>query len=81
MRIVVKLGTGLLTEAGHLNRPRMSELVRQIALLRHGDQEITLVSSGTIFAEGESRHDRRTSRKGRAGTGKRPASLYFGNAD
>ena len=50
MRIVVKLGTGLLTRADHLDRPRISELVRQIGQLRHQDQEVALVSSGAIFA-------------------------------
>ena len=50
MRIVVKLGTGLLTEAGRLNRSRISELVRQIAYLHRRGLKVALVSSGAIFA-------------------------------
>ena len=51
MRIVVKLGTHTLTTGGdRLSRPRMIELVRQIARLRADGHEMLLVSSGAIFA-------------------------------
>jgi len=51
MRIVIKLGTHTLTDGSdHLSRPRMIELVRQMAYLHaHGHQTL-LVSSGAIFA-------------------------------
>jgi glutamate 5-kinase len=51
MRIVIKLGTRTLTDKGdHLSRPRMIDLVRQMADLRRSGHEILLVSSGAIFA-------------------------------
>lgn len=51
MRIVVKLGTHILTDGGdRLSRPRMLELVRQIVQLRSERHEMLLVSSGAIFA-------------------------------
>jgi glutamate 5-kinase len=51
MRIVVKLGTHTLTDGqDRLSRPRMIELVRQIAHLRAEGHEMLLVSSGAIFA-------------------------------
>lgn len=51
MRIVVKLGTRTLTAGGdHLSRPRMLEIVRQVAALHEQGHEILLVSSGAIFA-------------------------------
>ncbi|GAB4535133.1 MAG: glutamate 5-kinase [Anaerolineae bacterium] len=51
MRIVVKLGTHILTDGReHLSRPRMLELVRQMAHLHAGGHEMLLVSSGAIFA-------------------------------
>lgn len=51
MRIVVKLGTRTLTKGGErLSRPRMIELVRQIAKLHEQGHEMLLVSSGAIFA-------------------------------
>jgi glutamate 5-kinase len=51
MRIVVKFGTRTLTAGGeHLSRPRMIDLVRQIAALRAARHEMLLVSSGAIFA-------------------------------
>ncbi len=51
MRIVVKLGTHILTDGGdRLSRPRMLELVKQMALLHAEGQELLLVSSGAIFA-------------------------------
>jgi glutamate 5-kinase len=51
MRIVVKIGTRTLTERSeHLSRPRMIELVRQIAQLHNDGNQVLLVSSGAIFA-------------------------------
>jgi glutamate 5-kinase len=51
MRIVVKLGTGVLTGGGdRLSRPRMLELVKQVAQLHTAKHEMLLVSSGAIFA-------------------------------
>lgn len=51
MRIVVKLGTHTLTDSGdRLSRPRMIDLVRQMADLRGLGHEVLLVSSGAIFA-------------------------------
>jgi glutamate 5-kinase len=51
MRIVVKLGTGVLTSGSNrLSRPRMLELVKQIAQMHAAGHEMLLVSSGAIFA-------------------------------
>jgi len=51
MRIVVKLGTHTLTDGGdRLSRPRMLEMVKQMAQLRSDGHEMLLVSSGAIFA-------------------------------
>ena len=51
MRIVVKVGTRTLTQRSeHLSRPRMMELVRQIAQLHNNGNQVLLVSSGAIFA-------------------------------
>jgi len=50
-RIVVKLGTNVLTAGtDHLHRPRMVELVRQIAEARTRGAEVVLVSSGAVAA-------------------------------
>jgi glutamate 5-kinase len=50
-RIVIKLGTNVLTAGtDHLHRPRMVELVRQIAEARASGVEIVLVSSGAVAA-------------------------------
>jgi glutamate 5-kinase len=50
-RIVVKLGTSLLTGGSdRLNEPIMSDLVRQIAQLHQQGQEVVIVSSGAIAA-------------------------------
>ena len=49
--LVVKLGTSSLTGgAPQLSRPRMADLVRQIAGLRAGGRQVVLVSSGAIAA-------------------------------
>jgi glutamate 5-kinase len=51
MRFVVKLGTHTLTDnSDRLSRPRMIDLVRQIAHLHTQGHEMLLVSSGAIFA-------------------------------
>jgi glutamate 5-kinase len=50
-RIVVKLGTHLLTGGGsHLNQEVMADLARQIARLHEQGAEIVIVSSGAIAA-------------------------------
>ena len=50
-RIVVKLGTSLLTGGSdHLDEKIMSELVRQVAQLHEQGQELALVTSGAIAA-------------------------------
>ncbi len=50
-RLVIKLGTNVLTAGtDHLHRPRMVELVRQIAEARAGGVEVVLVSSGAVAA-------------------------------
>ena len=51
MRIVIKVGTRTLSAGGDsLSRPRMVDLVRQIARLHAEGHEPLLVSSGAIFA-------------------------------
>lgn len=51
MRVVVKLGTSVLTEGStHLNHPRMLDLVQQAADLHAEDHEIIIVSSGAVAA-------------------------------
>jgi glutamate 5-kinase len=48
-RIVVKLGTGVLTSGiGQLNEPRIAEICAQIAALRAQGTEVIVVSSGAI---------------------------------
>lgn len=50
-RLVIKVGTSVLTGgAMGLNRPRMAELVRQIARLVAGGHEVVLVTSGAVLA-------------------------------
>lgn len=50
-RIVVKLGTGLLTDAqNHLSLARIEQIVAQIAALHQREKQIILVSSGAIGA-------------------------------
>lgn len=50
-RIVIKLGTAVLTAGTErLNRPRMVDLVRQVAELFNEGREVILVSSGAIMA-------------------------------
>lgn len=51
MRVVLKLGTSTLTGGSdRLHRPRMVELIRQIAALRSLGHEVVLVSSGAVLA-------------------------------
>jgi glutamate 5-kinase len=50
-RIVIKLGTGLLTDAqNHLSRRQIEGLVAQIATLHNQKKQIIIVSSGAIGA-------------------------------
>ncbi len=50
-RIVVKLGTGVLTKGTHfLNQPQMVELTRQIASLHHQNKELIVCTSGAQAA-------------------------------
>ena len=50
-RVVVKLGTSVLTAGtDRLHRPRMVELIRQIAMLRELGAEPILVTSGAVLA-------------------------------
>lgn len=50
-RIVVKLGTGVLTNGtDRLSRPRMVDLVRQVASLQATGREVVVVSSGAVTA-------------------------------
>jgi len=50
-RIVIKVGTSTLTAgARRLSSPRMIDLVRQLATVRAGDNEVVLVSSGAVAA-------------------------------
>ncbi|PIQ26676.1 glutamate 5-kinase [bacterium (Candidatus Blackallbacteria) CG17_big_fil_post_rev_8_21_14_2_50_48_46] len=51
LRIVVKLGTSVLTGGqDRLCRPRMVDLLRQIAALREAGHAVVLVSSGAVLA-------------------------------
>lgn len=51
MRIVVKVGTSVLTGGTpHLNRQRMLQIVQQTAALHSDGHEIVLVSSGAVAA-------------------------------
>jgi glutamate 5-kinase len=55
MRIVVKIGTGTLSEGSdRLCRPHIMELVRQISCLFRAGHELLFVTSGAIFAGRES---------------------------
>lgn len=47
-RLVVKVGTNVLTEGESLARKRMANLVAQLARLRNDGREVLLVSSGAI---------------------------------
>ncbi|MFN8482804.1 MAG: glutamate 5-kinase [Anaerolineae bacterium] len=50
-RVVVKLGTNVLTAGGpRLSRPRIVDLVRQVACLHGEGVEVVVVSSGAVLA-------------------------------
>ncbi len=50
-RIVVKIGTSLLTrDGGHLDRARMARFVQELSVLHKSGIEVVLVSSGAIAA-------------------------------
>src|ERR1039458_6687725 len=50
-RIVIKLGTGLLTDAqNHLSLPQIGEIVAQLAALHAAKKQIIVVTSGAIGA-------------------------------
>src|SRR5690349_6782226 len=50
-RLIVKLGTNVLTAGtDYLHRPRIVDLVRQIAAARTNGVEVVLVSSGAVAA-------------------------------
>ena len=50
-RLVVKVGTSLLTrDGGHLDRARMARLVRELAGIQKTGVQVILVSSGAISA-------------------------------
>ncbi|ULH15391.1 glutamate 5-kinase [Deinococcus sp. KNUC1210] len=51
MRVVLKLGTSVLTGGtDRLHRPRLVELMRQMAALRSAGHEVVLVTSGAVIA-------------------------------
>jgi glutamate 5-kinase len=63
-RIVVKLGTNLLTGGtNHLNQKVMSNLAQQIARLHHENHELVIVSSGAVAAGREKLGKTDTKRK------------------
>ena len=49
-RIVVKVGTSLVTTGSHLNVRRMARLARELAQVSKAGKEVVLVSSGAIAA-------------------------------
>ena len=49
-RVVVKVGSAVLTGNSGLNHQAMTNLVRQLSDLRHGGREVILVSSGAVAA-------------------------------
>jgi glutamate 5-kinase len=49
-RVVVKVGSAVLTGSSGLDRHTMENLARQLAALRHGGREVILVSSGAVAA-------------------------------
>ncbi|WP_019586803.1 glutamate 5-kinase [Deinococcus apachensis] len=51
MRVVLKLGTSVLTAGGdRLHRPRLVDLLRDMAAVRSGGHEVVLVTSGAVLA-------------------------------
>lgn len=64
-RVIVKLGTGILTSGiGELNTDRIGDICRQIHLLRQQDIQVVVVSSGAVGLG-----------MGKLGLTKRPADL------
>ena len=51
-RIVIKVGSHVLTENGSIAKRRMLALVELIAALKAEDYEVILVSSGAVAATG-----------------------------
>lgn len=49
-RVVIKVGSHVLTEEGHIAKERMRALVALIAQLKQHDYEVILVSSGAVAA-------------------------------
>src|SRR5262245_1836004 len=49
-RVVIKIGSSILSGANGIDRERIASLVGEIAALRHGDLQIVLVSSGAVAA-------------------------------
>ncbi|MDP7571370.1 MAG: hypothetical protein QF391_07150, partial [Myxococcota bacterium] len=47
-RIVVKVGSGVLTRDGAVNSRIFSEIARQVSALRDQEREVIVVSSGAI---------------------------------
>src|ERR1035438_5954098 len=69
-RIVVKIGTSLLTRTGgRMDERRMARLVRELAAIQRSGKEVLLVTSGAISAG-----------TGELGWSKRPTELRFKQA-
>ena len=50
MRLVIKFGTNVIASPDNtINKPRLLEMVRQIAALHREGHQLALVSSGAIF--------------------------------
>lgn len=50
-RLVVKVGTSLVTrDGGHLHRPRLARLARELATIQKSGVQVVLVTSGAIAA-------------------------------
>jgi glutamate 5-kinase len=50
-RVVIKIGTSLLTrDGGHLDRPRVARFARELSLINKSGVQVVLVSSGAIAA-------------------------------
>ncbi len=47
-RVVVKIGTNAMMENGRISRPVISELARQLSLIRNSGADVILVTSGAI---------------------------------
>jgi glutamate 5-kinase len=49
-RVVLKLGSSVITAADGLNMPLIRRLVGEIAALRQADRQVVMVSSGAVAA-------------------------------